>query len=200
MLGTTDDPCDDLHQHRHLKKEWPEVAVLPSFRPDKLLDIADIKGWSEYVDCLSKASNIAIKDIDSLLDAVRNRVEFFHANGCRVSDHGLNRMPVVGQFSNELETEVNDLLANDSTKPFSRPEAFAGFILRELCKMYHEKGWVQQFHLGAIRSVNTRMLQETGPETGFDSIGDFKHAERLAHFLDTLDQKDQLAKNGYLQP
>lgn len=194
MLGTTDDPCDDLHQHRQLKKEWSKVAVLPSFRPDKILNISDVKNWYTYIDRLSKASNITIKDVNSLLDAIRNRIEFFHANGCRVSDHGLDRMPVPGLFSKELEAEVNALLSNPSTKLFSRPEAFAGFILQELCKMYHEKGWVQQFHLGAIRSVNTRMLHMTGPETGFDSIGDFKHAHRLAHFLDTLDQTDQLSK------
>lgn len=194
MLGTTDDPCDDLHQHRQLKKEWSEIAVLPSFRPDKILNIADIENWSAYIDRLSKASNITITDVSSLLDAIRNRIEFFHTNGCRVSDHGLDRMPVTGQFSKEMEAEINTLLRNPSAKPFSRPEAFAGFILQELCRTYHEKGWVQQFHLGAVRSVNTRMLDLTGPETGFDSIGDFKHAERLARFLDTLDQTDQLAK------
>lgn len=194
MLGTTDDPCDDLHEHRQLKKEESGFAVLPSFRPDKVLNIEDADSWLGYISDLSEASGIAIKDLNSLLEALRNRVDFLHENGCRVADHGLIRMPITDSFSKELETEVDNLLSRASVKAFSEPDAFVGQILQELCKMYHKKGWVQQFHLGAIRSVNTRMLQLTGPETGFDSIGDFKHAERLAHFLNELDKTDQLAK------
>ena len=194
MLGTTDDPCDTLQEHRQLQRKENELCVLPSFRPDKILNIADQQGWLTYVKQLAESSGVDIKDLNSLLIALRNRINFFHENGCRVSDHGLDRMPSFEGFSNELEHEVNLLLNSLSTPHFSKPEAFTGFILHELCKMYHEKGWIQQFHLGAIRSVNTRMLKLTGPETGFDSIGDFRHAERLAVFLNALDKTDQLTK------
>lgn len=194
MLGTTDDPCDDLHHHQILKKEWSDVIVLPSFRPDRILNISDTHNWLAYIERLAAVSGIQIKDLDSLLDAIKDRIEFFHDNGCRVSDHGLAQMPDAYSFSTELEAEVNSLLNGNLATTFSKPDDFMGFILVELCKLYHEKSWVQQFHLGAIRSVNTRMLNSTGPETGFDSIGDFKHAEKLADFFNFLDKTDQLAK------
>ncbi len=194
MLGTTDDPCDDLSEHQFLKENEKQITVLPSFRPDRVLNIADKTTWIAYVKRLSIASKVEIKDIPSLLQALENRVEYFHKNGCRVSDHGLNELPLISNFNLELETEVASILKGDSEKPFSNPEAFMSFILLEICKMYHQKGWVQQFHLGAIRSVNTRMLALTGPETGFDSIGDFRHAQRLASFLNELDKTDKLSK------
>lgn len=195
MICTTDDPCDDLHQHRRLKNDKDNFKVFPSFRPDRLLNISDTKTWLTYINQLSVASGINIKDMTTLLEAVKKRINFFHENGCRVSDHGLRQMPIINKFTHELELEVNSLLNNYAEPCLPDAEAFSGFILQELCKMYHEMGWVQQFHLGAIRSVNTRMLSLTGPETGFDSIGDFSHAERLATFFNELDKSDQLAKS-----
>ena len=194
MIGTTDDPCDLLLEHQQLKEDEKEISVLPSFRPDKVFNITDQASWLNYVSKLSEVSGINISDIGSLLAAIKKRIQYFHDHGCRVSDHGLNKMPLTNRLSASQEAEIKAIINRTSSAAFSNPEAFTGFLLFELCKMYHEKGWVQQFHLGAIRSINTRMLKLTGPETGFDSIGDFRHAERLAFFLDELDKTDQLAK------
>ncbi|MGF7077682.1 glucuronate isomerase [Mucilaginibacter sp. UYCu711] len=194
MLGTTDDPCDLLLEHQQLKAEQKEIVVLPSFRPDKIFNITDQTSWLNYISKLSEVSGINISDVSSLLAALKQRIQYFHEHDCRVSDHGLNEMPSINQLSVSQEAEIKSIINGRSSAAFSDPEALTGFLLFELCKMYHEKGWVQQFHLGAIRSVNTRMLKLTGPETGFDSIGDFKHAKRLVFFLDELDKTDQLSK------
>lgn len=193
MLGTTDDPCDDLSAHQQIRADKYSVKVLPSFRPDKALNVGDRNSFMQYLSRLEKASTVSIQDLDGLLNALQNRVDYFHANGCRVADHGLIQMPADTNLSSEQVNEFTRFI-KDPTAKFTRPEAFAGYVLKELCKMYHAKEWVQQFHLGAIRNNNTRMLLSAGPDTGYDSIGDYCQAERLSFFLDELDKTDQLAK------
>jgi glucuronate isomerase len=128
-----------------------------------------------------------------LLEALAKRVNYFHDMGCRIADHGLESMPTVSQFSSELDTEFRNFLG-DSNARFSNPDAFTGHILLQLCRMYHSHGWVQQFHLGAIRNNNRRLAQKIGPDSGFDSIGDYPQAQTLSAFLNALDQDNQLAK------
>ena len=193
MLGTTDDPCDDLAMHRQIRDDGFAVKVLPSFRPDKILNIVDRESFMDYLHQLQAASGIVIHDLSSLLQALQNRVAYFHGLGCRVADHGLSQMPPVVALGKEAVSEFEQFI-KDPTSCFSQPEAFAGFILLELCKMYHAKDWVQQFHLGALRNNNSRMLRIAGPNTGFDSIGDYSQAERLSGFLNALDNTDQLPK------
>ena len=110
------------------------------------------------------------------------------------SDHGLSQMPLQFELKGNYIIEFEDFINGKSFEPFSQPEAFTGIVLQTLCKMYHSKGWVQQFHLGALRNNNQRRLRELGSDTGYDSIGDFAQAERLSAFLNALDNTDQLAK------
>ena len=193
-LNTTDDPCDDLAWHQQLKRDDFEVKVLPGFRPDKILNIRDRSSFLSYVSELEKISSVMITDLFSLLEALKNRINYFHNHGCRVADHGLAELPSVFELKDGSLHELKNFLSKKSTDPFSQPEAFTGHLLLELCKMYHGKGWVQQFHLGALRNNNSRMLRLIGPDAGCDSIGDYTHAEKLSAFLNKLDNSDQLAK------
>jgi len=194
MVGTTDDPCDDLKHHTAIKKSDCKVKVLPSFRPDKALDISDRSKFISYIQQLEKASAVVIDSMTSLFEALQARVSYFHAAGCRIADHGLISLPSSFSFSIALEKEFETFIHDPKAKPFSKPDQFAGYVLLALCKMYHQKGWVQQFHLGAIRNNNSRLLTKLGPDTGFDSIGDYKHAQNLSSFLNELDQSNELTK------
>jgi glucuronate isomerase len=191
-VGTTDEPWDNLQYHQQLAADGFAVRVSPSFRPDKVLFIEKTDFFTQ-LQSLEKASGVTVKDIASLLEALQNRIDFFHANGCRVSDHGLTQMPASFTLSKQLENEFVSFVANRKGV-FSDPEAFAGFVLAELCKMYNAKDWVQQFHLGPIRNNNTRLNKKLGADSGFDSIGDFPQALQMSKFFDHLDQADQLAK------
>ena len=192
-VGTTDEPWDSLEHHQQLANESYGIKVLPSFRPDKILFIDKTADFFQYLLALETASGIKVTDIASLLSAIENRVDYFHANGCRVSDHGFMQMPASLNFSLALETEFKNFLQN-KTQPFSDPVSFMGFVLLALSRMYHQRDWVQQFHLGPIRDNNTRLNQKLGANAGFDSIGDFPQALAMSLFFDRLDQSNQLAK------
>ncbi|MBC7828957.1 MAG: glucuronate isomerase [Chitinophagaceae bacterium] len=194
MVGTTDDPCDDLAAHRQLAVEGFATKVLPSFRPDKACVIQHRPVFIEYIRRLEKSSGVRITDIPSFLTALQKRVDYFHENGCRVSDHGFQQLPSSFVLSTAAEKEFADFISSENAKPFSEPEAFFGFILIQLCRMYHAKGWVQQFHLGALRNNNSRMLRVLGPDTGFDSIADISQAASMSRFFDELDNTSQLTK------
>lgn len=192
-VGTTDEPWDSLAYHRQLAAESFSVRVVPSFRPDKILMAGNKEAFFHHAGLLEKASGITIRDIPSLLSAIRNRIDYFHEHGCRVSDHGLTNMPIIGKMSQALEKEFADFIT-DKKKDFSDPETLMGYLLTELCRMYHDKGWVQQFHLGPVRNNNSRMSRLLGADSGFDSIGDFPQAQQMAAFFDNLDQADQLSR------
>ena len=194
MVGTTDDPCDNLKYHKAIKKTGFKTKVLPSFRPYKVLDISNRNNFIQYIQQLEMASGVTITSIETLFDALQDRVNFFHSSGCRISDHGLTILPSKYRFNIALEKEFSNFLSNSNAAAFSQPDQFTGCVLLALCRMYHKKGWVQQFHLGPIRNNNKRLLMKLGPDTGFDSIGDFQHAKNLSMFLDTLDQLNELTK------
>lgn len=193
MVGTTDDPIDSLEHHKALIDQNFDIKVKPSFRPDKSFTIADAATYRAYIKKLSLASGIQIVDVESLIAALRNRIEFFEAHGASISDHGLTRIPSKVTLTDAQKTEFGKLLKGE-VDHYSDADAFAGFVLTALAKIYHEKGWVQQFHLGAIRNNNYGMIQKIGPDTGFDSIGDYSHAQNLSNFLGNLSSDDQLAK------
>lgn len=194
MVGTTDDPCDDLADHQKIKKQGAGIKVLPSFRPDKVFNIADKKTFIAYLEKLEKVSGIKINKMSDLLQALENRMNYFHENGCRISDHGLTHMPAQFTFTTSLEKEFEHFIADKNAESFSQPERFGGAVLMFLCRTYHKKGWVQQFHLGPLRNNNTRLLNSIGADAGVDSIGDFSQAASLSNFLNALDQRGQLAK------
>lgn len=193
MVGTTDDPIDTLEHHQAIRKDGFSTKVLPSFRPDKSFAVENPKAYVDYLNKLSASSGVTIKTFDHLLEALQKRVDFFHAQGGRLSDHGLEHMYYANSDAFNIESLFQKLLQQQS---LTIPEIhfFKYTVLLALGRMYHQKGWVQQFHIGALRNTNARMLSVLGPDTGFDSIGDFSQAQNLAKFLNELDKTDQLAK------
>lgn len=192
VVCTTEDPIDSLEQHQKLAQSSFDVKVSTAFRPDKSILILN-DGYNAYIDTLGKVANIAIDSFDDLCTALQNRITFFDQNGCKLCDHGLEHI----YFEAYTEREVNAIFKKKrENKVISSEEAlkFQSAILLFLCETYHQFGWVQQFHLGALRNNNARMLQILGPDTGWDSIGDYPQAKKLAAFLNALDSKDKLTK------
>ena len=191
-LCTTEDPIETLEYHQQLAQSDFGVKVSTAFRPDKAI-LIDAEGYNEYLDKLSKASDVSIGSYKDLLQALKKRIEYFHHNGCRLCDHGLNFIP----FKDFTEAEIGEIFKrrrNLEEISVLEAEKFKTAILLFLGETYHSYGWVQQFHLGALRNNNKRMLKDLGPDTGWDSISDYKQAEGLSRFLDTLDGKDKLTK------
>ena len=192
VVCTTDDPVDDLQWHQEMSKSGFTVKVYPTFRPDKVLNVTDPKAFKGYMDLLSKASGVEINGLDNLFEAFQRRIDFFHYNGCRLSDHGLAQLPLVVPDQNPQKV-FNNLLRGKIPETLEA-EALKSTVLLNLSRMYHAKNWTQQFHLGPLRNTNSRAFRNLGPDTGFDSMGDFEQGTRLMHFLDTLDSTNQLAK------
>lgn len=191
---TTDDPVDDLLHHAELaRREDPDTIVLPTFRPDRAGAIEDPASWNAWVDRLEAASSLEIRTWTSFLEALDRRHQAFHAAGCRASDHGLTCIDAEAWEEAEVSASFTTLRSGQGLPP-GEAGRFRSALLHELALMDHARGWVQQYHLGALRNNNTRMRSLLGPDTGFDSVGDFPQAESLAHFLDRLDETDRLAR------
>ena len=191
---TTDDPVDDLRHHAQLREsdDFP-VHVHPTFRPDKAMAVDDPEAFSRYVALLSLAADVEVKSFPDFLAALRARHDFFHAMGCRLSDHGLETVFVEDYAEADIPKIFARLLAGKPVAPHAARQ-FRSAMLREFALMDWEKGWAQQFHLGALRNVNSRMTHLLGPDSGFDAIGDFEVVRPLARFLDRLDADDRLAR------
>ncbi|MCC6131231.1 MAG: glucuronate isomerase [Acidobacteria bacterium] len=191
---TTDDPVDGLSHHAALsRREDPDTIVLPTYRPDRAGAIDDPASWNAWVEQLEAASGLAIGSWGTFLEALERRHRAFHEAGCRASDHGLTRIEADSWDESSVSATFTKLRRGEAAE---RGEAslFRSALLHELALMDHGRGWVQQYHLGALRNNNSRMRRILGPDTGFDSIGDFPQAESLARFLDRLDENDRLAK------
>lgn len=194
MVGTTDDPIDDLVHHQAISQSGFGTKVCPTFRPDKAFQLSKGDDYRRYIQQLQSSSGVAIVDLDTLLDALWNRLYYFHSHGCRIADHGLNHLPEAMPSPISLDDVFKQVLSGDDRLAAEYEEAFTYVILSELCKLYHDKGWVQQFHLGPLRNTNSRKLRELGADTGYDSIGDFQQAERMQRFFNALEGEDRLAK------
>ncbi|MEM6345832.1 MAG: glucuronate isomerase [Bacteroidota bacterium] len=193
VVCTTDDPLDDLQAHQSLAHTDCKTKVIPAFRPDKFLRVDDPIFFNQYLDQLGELTYSDLAHYIDLINALQQRIDYFHQAGCRLSDHGLETI-YAADFS---DTAVNAIFHKIRLGNQLSPEEIAVFrssLLYHLCQMYHAKGWTQQFHLGALRNNNSRMLRTLGPDTGFDSIGDWNQAPTLAKFLDRLDTNDQLAQ------
>lgn len=193
VICTTDDPIDSLEHHRKIKEDGFEVKVLPTFRADKILNIENSSNFLSYLKKLQESAGITINNLQSLLDALKRRHDFFHEHGCRLSDHGLETM-YAEDYSDE---EIRDIFRKALDKKDLNSQEILKYksaMLVHLALMDNERGWTQQFHLGALRNNNTRMMRDLGPDTGFDSIGEFDVATSLAKFLGRLDNSNQLAK------
>jgi glucuronate isomerase len=195
VVCTTDDPADSLEPHRLLAgRSDPETRVYPTWRPDRALAVDDPAAFNAWVERLAHSSDVAVGGtLASFLDALEARHTAFHEAGCRASDHGLETPPAESWDDAEVESSFDRLRAGKSLDK-GRALRFASALLHWLALLDHSRGWVQQFHLGALRNNNTRFRKALGPDTGFDSIGDFELARPLSRFLDRLDETDQLAK------
>ena len=193
VLCTTDDPTDSLEHHQKIKTDGFEIKVLPAFRPDKAMNVDDIVSFNTYVNTLQEVSNILIASFDDYLLALKSRHDFFAEAGCCISDHGLEQIYSVDYNEAEIKNIFRKITAGES---ISQPEnmKFKSAMLVKFATWDHEKNWVQQYHLGALRNNNSRMLKTLGADTGWDSIGDFSQGKQLSKFLDRLDSTNQLAK------
>lgn len=190
VVCTTDDPVDSLESHQAFKDD--ELKMLPAFRPDKAILISN-PGFKEYILKLSEVVDFEIKDYDDLIKALKNRVDYFHKNNCRLADHGLEHIYAEDFTEEEADKALKKALQGQS---LNSQEAlkYQSALLYALGLMYADKGWTQQFHLGALRNNNRRAMVELGPDTGFDSMGDFSQAVALSRYLSKLDETNQLAK------
>lgn len=195
IVCTTDDPADSLEFHHALaSRPVEEPRVVPTWRPDKALDVSDPAAYNQYLGRLEAASGVSIGGgLASLLDALAVRHSAFHDAGCRASDHGLETVYAESWRDTEVDETFARLRDGDAVDQ-GRALRLKSALLHHLAVLDHSRGWVQQFHLGALRNNNTRQRRMLGPDTGYDSIGDFEMARSLSRFLDRLDETNQLAR------
>lgn len=193
IVCTTDDPIDPLEHHRRLRDEGSDIRMLPAFRPDKAMQVADPAVFNTYVAKLEAAAGKPAGNFQQYLDLLLQRHDYFAEMGCSVSDHGLEQMDAADYREQDVAASFADLRAGRAISP-ERQAAFRSAMLHTFALWDHEKGWVQQYHLGALRNNNSRMMRLLGPDTGWDSIGDFPQAASLAKFLDRLDRDGRLTK------
>ncbi len=193
VVCTTDDPADSLEHHIALKNEGFEIKVLPTWRPDKAMAVEKPAEYRAYIEKLSEVSGVTITKFTDLIEALRNRHDFFASVGCKLSDHGVEEFYAEPYTQSEIENIFDKVFGRNE---LSKTEIvkFKSAMLYEGAVMDWEKGWTQQFHYGAIRNNNTRLFNQLGADTGFDSIGDFNTAKSMSRFFDQLDKDNKLAK------
>lgn len=192
-LCTTDDPNDDLQWHAQIAKSSLRTKVYPTFRPDKALRIDQVEAFNQWVDQLATVSNVHIARLSDLLDALRQRHDFFHELGGRLSDHGLNHC-YADICSEDTAAHIFDKARGKHSVTPVDQEQFAAFMMLYFGHLDAGKGWTKQLHLGALRNANTSGVRQLGPDTGFDSISDWPQSAALAKYLDRLDQEHALPK------
>jgi len=193
VVCTTDDPADDLAAHQMFALSGHPTRMFPAFRPDALLRVGEVVFFNAYVDRLGAVADTDTSTLSGLCDALRKRHDYFHAIGCRLSDHGLNKAHA--RFENEATVQaIYNKARAGKTVSADEADAFATYIMLFSGTLDAEKGWTKQLHIGALRGNNTRMKKAIGPDTGFDSIGDEPQAHALSRYLDRLDQDGLLPK------
>ena len=192
IVCSTDDPIDDLQHHRNFQAAADRFRLLPAFRPDKAILIQR----EQFIDYIRQLGEVVDREINSLADlltCLQNRIEYFHALGCRLSDHGLEQVPAAPFTDTEADKILQKRLAGQQIYP-GEALLYSSAVLYHLGKMYASHKWTMQLHLGALRNNSSRMKGILGPDTGFDSIGDFSQAAALSRFLNRLDEEDTLPK------
>ncbi len=195
LVCTTDDPIDDLKNHQRIAADKSfSIQVLPTFRPDKALAQQTPAAFNEWTEKLAEAAGVEIgDDYAKFIEALRKRHDYFHANGCRLADHGIETFFFAEYTEAEVAAAFRKLRKGDAPSPEEMTKYRTGVLL-ELTSMNAEKNWTQQFHYGVLRNNNSRQFKALGPDTGFDSIGDFTSGVAMAKFFDRLDGQDKLAK------
>ncbi|GGD27216.1 glucuronate isomerase [Hyunsoonleella pacifica] len=192
VICTTDDPIDDLKYHKEIAEKDFYTKVFPTFRPDALLFIKK-ENFITYINKLSTCVGFPITSLEDLIKAIEKRVEYFDEAGCRLSDYGMEEI----YATDFTEAEADDIFKkrlSGSDISNNDVKVYASCVLDKLCKMYHKKRWTQQFHVGAIRNNNDRLLNQIGLDAGVDSIGDFPAAKAMSRLFNRLDSTNQLAK------
>ncbi|MFL0164127.1 glucuronate isomerase [Candidatus Clostridium helianthi] len=193
-ICTTDDPIDTLEYHIKIKEDTSfNVNVLPTLRPDKGIEI-NLDGFVSWVKALEKVSEISIDNYDEFLKALDSRIRFFHSVGCRIADHGIDGVVVYADTSKEEAAAIFAKVLDGKTISADEEKKYKTYTLRHVFKLYHELGWTMQLHIAALRSNNTKMFKEIGPNTGFDSINDESIAYPLSRLLDSVDKENSLPK------
>ncbi len=206
VVGTTDDPCDSLDDHRSFAQTEHPTLMVPTFRPDKAIAVQDTDAWNRWTDALASAAGISVSDCVSFMDALKARHDFFHEAGCRLSDHGLESVPFAACDERTAAAIFDRLRAGESLSP-TEGERWTTYLLQGVGRWNAARGWTMQIHVGAYRSANTRMLARLGADAGYDSQLDEPVVRPLAHFLDSLEQTGELPKTifyhvnpAYLHP
>ena len=193
VVCTTDDPVDSLEHHRAVREEGMDIRMLPAWRPDKAMAVEDSHRFNAYLDALAGASGTEIASFSDLLDALKKRHDFFHENGCRLSDHGIETIYAEDYTEAGLKSIFQKVRSGRELDP-DEVLRFKSGMLVIFAAMDHERGWTQQFHIGAIRNNNSRMMEILGPDTGYDAIGDFEVARPMSKFFDRLEEMKKLTK------
>jgi glucuronate isomerase len=192
VICTTDDPVDSLEYHKAIADKKMFTKVFPTFRPDALILILN-DTFSSYINKLEACVGFDVSNLDELLKAIENRITFFDDNGCRLSDYGMEQIYAYDFTEEEADAIFKKRLAGIDISS-SEANLYASCVLYKMCKMYHAKGWVQQFHLGAIRNNNDRLREQVGADVGCDSIGDFSQAQSMSKLFNRLDSEDCLSR------
>lgn len=193
LICTTDDPVDNLQYHQQIKNDNWKVKVLPAFRPDKAMNVDDVNIFNNYLTNLEKAADISISTYNDYLAALKKRHDFFVSNHCSVSDHGLEEIYAEDYTATEI-AGIFAKIRSGGALSLEENRKFKSAMLVTFAEWDWERGFVQQYHLGALRNNNSRMLKQLGSDTGWDSIGDFSQAKSLAKFLNRLDSNNTLPK------
>ena len=193
IVCTTDDPIDTLEYHKKISDDNFDIKVLPTFRPDKSLAVENPVTYNQYLNKLGESTGLDISSFTELIDALKKRHDFFAGRGCKLSDHGVDTFYAENFTINEI-LKIFQKVRNGKTLDPYESQKYKSALLLELGIMNHEKGWTQQFHYGALRNNNSLMLNKTGPDTGFDSIGDEPVARSMSLFLNRLAAHKKLTK------
>ena len=192
-LCTTDDPADDLAHHKKIAADGAGTRVYPAFRPDRALAVNQPAAFNDWISRLEQPADMDIANLNDFVSALRRRHDYFHANGCRLSDHGLNQCPA-SPCSNKTAATIFARARRGNAASAEEHTQFATWLMLHFGRWDAERGWTKQLHLGAQRNPNTRLLKQLGPDTGFDCIGDFPQVQALARYLDLLEREGSLPK------
>jgi glucuronate isomerase len=192
-ICTTDDPADPLDEHRRIASLGIQTRVYPAFRPDRALGVDNPAAYNPWLDRLAAAAGTVIGNLDGLLAALKKRHDDFHSVGGRLSDHGLESA-LAEPCTKEEAAAIFDAARAGSAATAAEWARFGSFLMLEFGRWDAARGWTKQLHLGALRNNNRRLLSQLGPDTGFDSIGDFPQSRALARYLDALDSTGELPR------
>jgi glucuronate isomerase len=167
--------------------------VIPAWRPDKAMAVEDPRAFNGWVNLLEAASSTSIDSFDQFMEAIEKRHLFFHENGCRLSDHGLETIYAAEYTMAEIRVIFDRVRGGIVPSPEELLK-FKSAMLYEFAVMDHSRNWTQQYHLGAMRNNNIRMFEAVGADKGFDSIGDYPVATSMSKFLGRLDNEKKLTR------